>query len=201
MALEDILRAIELEAEEERGQILAEAERDIEAIAEGVREDAARIQAEVRRDRRERELVETQRIILRARADADRRMRACREDIYVRALDRARSRLGAIRTSPAYPSVFRSLLDEALASLAAAEVVQVDPRDVAIVAEIGSGCSPPLCVASDIETWGGVVVGTSDGRAVRNTLEERLERADPFLRSIVASIVPGMAPWEEGAEG
>jgi vacuolar-type H+-ATPase subunit E/Vma4 len=92
-------------------------------------------------------------------------------------------------------------LDESLANLADAEVVQVDPRDVAIAEQVRSQRSLKLCIAPDIETWGGVVVRTADGRAVRNTLEERLERADPFLRPVVASIVPGMAPWEREAEG
>jgi vacuolar-type H+-ATPase subunit E/Vma4 len=201
MALEDILRAIEREADEELTRTLADAEREIDAITDRVRGDAARAQEEVRRDRRERDRVDVERILLRARADAGRSMREGREGVYAGALERARSCLAAIRRSPTYSQVFRSLLDESLANLADAEVVQVDPRDVAIAEQVRSQRSLKLCIAPDIETWGGVVVRTADGRAVRNTLEERLERADPFLRPVVASIVPGMAPWEREAEG
>jgi vacuolar-type H+-ATPase subunit E/Vma4 len=200
MALDDILRAIDREAEEEQMRILAGAQREVGAIVDRAREDAARIQDEVSRDRRERDRVDVERILLRARADAGRRMREGREAVYVRVLERARSNLGAIRASPAYPSVFGMLLDEALTSLTDAEVVHVDPRDAAVCAEVSSHRSSEPHVAADIETWGGVVACTADGRAVRNTLEERLERADAFLRPIVASIVPGMAPWAEEAE-
>lgn len=201
MGLEDILRAIEREAEEERSRIQADAQQEIDALIDRAREEATRIEEDVRRDGEKRDRADAERVLLRARAEALRRLRGSREAVYAQALERARSRLASIRATPAYLPMFRAMQEEALSAMREAEVVQVDPRDAALAEGLLPGSSLRLCIRPDIETWGGVVVRTQDGRGVRNTLEERLERAEPFLRPIVASVVPGMAPWDREAEG
>ena len=47
-----------------------------------------------------------------------------------------------------------------------------------------------LEVDASLDTWGGVEVAGADGRRVRNTLEERLARADAELRLTAARLIP-----------
>jgi vacuolar-type H+-ATPase subunit E/Vma4 len=55
-------------------------------------------------------------------------------------------------------------------------ITRIDPRDEALAPQ----------GESTLETWGGVELEAADGRVVRNTLEERLRRAEPELRRLAA---------------
>ncbi len=190
MALQDILAAIERDGEREVAATLAEAEREAASILARAREEASRRAAEVEGAAAAELEAEEERILREARLRATRLLREAREEVYRAALAEARRRLAGVRARPCYPAILRALLEEALAALPEAEVVVADARD----AEAFAGAAGGRSVRPALETWGGVEVATGDGRLVRNTLEERLARAEPFLRALVASRIPGMAP-------
>lgn len=196
MPIEDILEAIRHEADEELARLGSDADRGVEAILGPAREEAARVAEEVRRAREAEACTEAERIRLAALAQAAKRLREAREDAYASALERARTRLGSLRERPEYRRILASLVEEALSALPDALTLQVDPRDAGLVGELGS----VVAVVPEIQTWGGAVA-TADGREVRNTLEERLGRADPYLRPLVVEVVPEMATWLDGANG
>ena len=76
----------------------------------------------------------------------------------------------------------RSLIVESLEALPAATVLRVDARDEVLAAGMLAG--RVLQVRAELETAGGVDVSSGDGRAVRNTFEERLANAEPELRML-----------------
>lgn len=194
MPLEDILLAMQREADETLARIAVDGDRQVEEIMGPARAEAARAAEEVRKARESEACAEAERIRLSARAQAAGRLRDAREEAYARVLELARARLSSIRDRPGYPRVLRSLLEEAIGALPDATGVHVDDRDADLIREDDAVLHERVAVVPGLLTWGGVVA-TAEGREVRNTLEERLSRADPFLRPIVAEEIPQLATW------
>ncbi len=203
MALADILLDIEREADAEVERIRAEAERESEELI-GAARAAADLDASELSEARHAELQDERHgLLARAASEATATLRDAREEVIARVLARVREHLADLRAEPSYPSLLRALAGEALEALPEASTILVDRRDAdamrAVVNEADPSGERDLRVESSLETWGGVEVATSDGRLVRNTLEERLERATTYLRPLIASIVPGLAP-DDGLE-
>lgn len=178
MALDDLLRAIEVEADEER--LLVERERSAAATAiiEAARLEAAAVEVELARAPEGAALAEAERERALARLQAAGTVRGAREEAFVSLLGRIRDELDALRGSDGYPAVFRALVTESRAALPEGLVLRVDRRDADLAASIAGD----LRVDAVLDTWGGVELVGDDGRTVRNTLEERLVNADQLLR-------------------
>jgi len=178
MALEDLLRAIEDEADEER--LLADRAKSAAAtaIVEAARQEAAAVEAELTRAPEREALAEAEGERAQARLQAVDTVRVAREAAFVSLLDRIRDELAALRGSDGYPAVFRALLGESRAALPEGRLLRVDRRD----ADLAASLAGDLQVVATLDTWGGVELAGDDGRTIRNTLEERLVNADPLLR-------------------
>lgn len=178
MALDDLLRAIEVEADEER--LLADQERSAAAtaIVEAARQEAASLKAELTGAPETEAQAEAERERALARLQAAGAVRAAREDAFVSLLGRIREELAALRATDLYPAVFRALLGESRVALPAGRVLRVDRHDAALAASMAGD----LQVVATLDTWGGVELAADDGRTIRNTLEERLANADQMLR-------------------
>jgi vacuolar-type H+-ATPase subunit E/Vma4 len=178
MALDDLLRAIEADADEER--VLADRERTASAtaIVDAARREAAVLEAELARAPEEESLAAAERVRALARLQAADTVRVAREEAYASLLGRVREELSALRGSPSYPAVFRGLLNESRAALPEAQELRVDRRD-AVLAAAAAG---DLRVVAVLDSWGGVELVGDDGRTIKNTLEERLANADTLLR-------------------
>lgn len=188
MSVEDIIGAIQRETTAEVEAIAREAQATAEKIVGDGSARAVAIEAAAVDARREEIEQAADRIRNRARLEADRTMRAARDDVVHGLLDATAAKLAAIRTSDGYPSVLARLLDEAQSALPTAAVLHVDARDER-AAEIAAG-DAGLEVVADLDTDGGMVLSSRDGRTVDNTIERRLARADPYLRQIVREMVP-----------
>jgi vacuolar-type H+-ATPase subunit E/Vma4 len=116
------------------------------------------------------------RLVNAARLEALRQTRASQETIFAAAHSQLRERLREARSRPDYAALFAALLAEAQAALPGATVIRIDPLDAALAPH----------AESTLDTWGGVELEAADGRIVRNTLEERLRRAEPELRRLAA---------------
>jgi vacuolar-type H+-ATPase subunit E/Vma4 len=178
MALDDLLRAIEAEADEERLRADRERAASAAAIVDAATREAAAVEAELTRAPEAESLVAAERVRALARLHAARTVRAAREEAYASVLGRIREELSALRGSATYPAVFRALLDESRAALPDARELHVDPRDD----DLAAGLAGDLKVIAVLDTWGGVELADGDGRIVRNTIEERLANADLLLR-------------------
>jgi vacuolar-type H+-ATPase subunit E/Vma4 len=178
MALDDLLSAIEADAEAER--IVADREKAAAAtaIVDAARREAAALETQLTAAPEEKTLAEAEGIRALARLRAAATLRVAREEAYVSVLGRVREQLSAARVSQTYPAMFRTLLNESRAALPDAHDLRVDPRD----ADLAVSMAGDLTVIPVLDTWGGVELAGADGRTVRNTLEVRLANADLLLR-------------------
>jgi V/A-type H+/Na+-transporting ATPase subunit E len=178
MALEDLLRAIEAEADEER--LLADRERSAAAtaIVEAARQEAATVAAELTRAPEGEALAEAERERALARLQAAETVRVACEQAFGSLLGRIRGELATLRGSDAYPAVFEALLAESRAALPQGRELRIDRRDADLTASLAGD----LQVVTTLDTWGGLELAGDDGRTIRNTLEERLVNADQLLR-------------------
>jgi vacuolar-type H+-ATPase subunit E/Vma4 len=189
VALADILAAIERDGAAEVARIGAAAEAEAGAAARRAEAEGAELEARLARARDGEVAREAARLGIEARKDAARALRRAREAACARAIAAARRLLAEARWRPAYRAIFRALALEAAAALPDASVMRVDPRDAAIAAAIAPEVAPRARIDASLETAGGLELATDDGREARNTLEERLLRAEPLLRRIAMGAI------------
>lgn len=187
MAIEDIFRALEVQADEECRLILEGAKAQAKAIEEEARDESKRI-----RDRR----VEVADVSVRARAQhllnaarlENRKATAAAKDGGVEGVFAEASRqLAGLRGTPEYERIFRSLAEEALSGAEGDVVVRVDPADIklanATLAESGRKGE----VEGDLESSGGLTVVSNGGTVIRrNTFEDRIHKARPLVQSQIS---------------
>lgn len=189
MALNDILEAIRADAADEATELRHNAEREIEAIRTQGADLAERLRLEAATARDE-ETADAARVIRnRARLEVSRRLRTSREAVYQSALTQVEARLASLREDDRYPRLFAGLVEEARQALPAGNVLRIDPRDMQLAERLLEADSR-LTLEASLSTWGGVELGTEDGRRILNTIEARLERAGPHLRQTFAELVP-----------
>lgn len=191
MPLADLLSAIEAEAAEELERLDRRSREEAAAILGRARAEAAALETELAAAVEPAARAEAERIRAGARLEASATLRDAREGAFAATVDAVRVRLATIRESPRYPELLASLLEESRRVLPDAAVLRVDPRDEVLARELAG----ELRVEAVLESWGGLELA-AEGRAVRNTLEHRLESAAPILRRRFASSIPAQAESE-----
>ncbi|MFI7426877.1 hypothetical protein ACIBPB_07805 [Micromonospora sp. NPDC049836] len=192
MALDDLLRAIEAEADEQRLLADRATAASAAAIVEAAGLQAAALQAQLAAAPEAESLAAAETVRAAARLQAAAAVRAAREQAYRSLLDRIREKLSGLRGSAAYPAVFRALLDESRAALPDARELRVDPHD----ADLATSMAGELRVVAVLDAWGGLELAGDDGRTIRNTLEERLANADLELRGRFGRRLDASLPTE-----
>jgi len=207
MAIEDILGTLEEQAATEIEAILADARARARAIEDAAREEAARSTA-ARIARAEEAARGTATAELGHARMRERNAAAADESATVtRAFAMAEERLAAVRTGPAYPSVFAALAAEALDGVEGPCEVRVAPEDVLLAERAvrdagrggvpdgrrgadGAAAPPRVSVAPTLATSGGVAVACADGRVLRlNTFESRLDKLRRVAVNDVAQVL------------
>ena len=190
MALEDIFRALEEQAERDVEAVLAEAREHAAVIVDQAQAEAAQV-LEHRLAEAERAAISRSSHALNAvRLDARKRVAAVKERAVSDAFDGAIAQLGSVRSSADYPSIFRGLATEALADVEDDFAVLVDPADVELATQVLAEMDLKGEVRGELATAGGLVVMTEGARvARRNTLEDRLGKLRGLAQSDVAEIL------------
>jgi len=190
MALDDIFKALDQQADEECEQILREAHDHSDVIQADAEDQAEAI--------REARVADTERLtrlraaqtVNAAKLGARKRVAAVKQRGVERSFERAAALLGKARASERYPAVFRGLAEEALAGLAGDITVLVDPADEKLAAETLASLGVAATVKPEISTSGGLVVVLEGGRIIRrNTFEDRLAKVRERAQASVAEIV------------
>lgn len=190
MALEDIFRALEEQAESECEAIVASARAQAEAIAEEAAEQAKSICATCVDTLGAAARTKATRRINEAKLEAKKRVAAIKEAAVADVFESAERKLESIRETDGYATLFRSLLDEALGGDRSSSTVLVDVRDLDLAKRALVELGVEAEVKPEITTSGGVVVERAEGRILRkNTFEERLERVRQSVRAEVAEIL------------
>jgi len=187
MALEDIFRALEEQAEQECRQILEDARDQADAIIEEANEKAQEIRdnmvAEAERVTRRR----ASQSVNSARLETKKKVAALKQDAVAGVFDKALESMRTLRDSGAYPATFKALAEEAVAGLDGGVEVLVDPADADLARRTFEEKGIDAAVKPEISTSGGLVVVTGGGRIMRrNTLEDRLGKVRQLIQSDVA---------------
>ena len=190
MAIEDILRALE-----EQGQA------DCEACTDEARAHAAQIIEDARARAQQIHENHVAAVERSARADAMKKVNAARlkgrmQVSGVRGngldsvFDAARGSLNKLHDVADYDALFASLAREALAGVEGPVVIRVAAKDEALARQTAAQLGVSADVRGDLETAGGLVVEAAGGKIVRrNTFEDRLERARPYIQADVARVL------------
>lgn len=190
MALEDIFKALEEQADKECEQILTDARDQAEAILADAADQAERTQSEYLEGTDRTVRSKTSQQVNSARLEAKKRVAAVKERAIGQVFDEAVKSLEALRRTDAYPTLMKELLQEAVSSIDEEYTIRVDQEDVAVATQVAKGLGITAPVEADIETIGGVVITFGDGRiARRNTLEDRLDKARQFIQADVAELM------------
>lgn len=192
MALDDLLSAMRAEAEAEITRLDDESRRQAAGIlADAEREADGLVQDSRRRARIELEAESVRRRAL-ARLAADRVRAAAREDLFAELMDELRRRLADVRAEEGYDRLLAELLRESRTALPGARRLLVDPRDAALAHRLAAELASALEVRPELTTSAGLDLETDDGRRVRNTVEARLQAAEPELRLCFAHAVSAL---------
>lgn len=190
MALEDIFRALEEQAQRECDEILQDARDQAESISAEAADQAEAIRA-ARTEEAER--VTRQRAAQSANSaklEAKKRVAGVKEAAVSAAFESAGGSLGKVRGSSGYPAVFKALAEEALAGMEGELEVWVDPADAALAEATLRELGVSAAVRPELETSGGLMVTKDSGRIMRrNTFENRLEKVRLLAQADVAEIL------------
>jgi vacuolar-type H+-ATPase subunit E/Vma4 len=178
MALTELLRAIEADADAERALAERTLAEEAQTIIEGARREALALRAELAAAPEAQARTEAERVRALARVHASSAIRSAREAAFASTLAGVRARLAGVRETDGYPQLLEALLAESRAALPGARELRVDPRDVGLATPLAEG----LSVEATLATWGGLELAGDDGRTIRNTFEERLGNAELLLR-------------------
>lgn len=197
MSLQAILETIENRGATQLQVIASQADLQAREIISRAQLEAAALREQACHAALEPATRERARLIQRARLEALHKVGETREALVDLALDEVGSRLARSREQAGYPEVLRRLIRETLLELEISPETTTgkikasldgDPRDRNIIEGfLGELGLDPL-VDFDLACWGGLIGQSEDGRVVVvNTLEARLERATPFLRTFLAA--------------
>jgi V/A-type H+-transporting ATPase subunit E len=192
MAIEDIIHALEQQADAEVKDILDAARMQADAIMEDARAEAEKIKAEKVEHARAMAESRAAQLTNSAKLDNKRVLAAARESSIEGVYSAAAGELSKLRRDGSYPALFAALAKEALDGVEGDVVVMVDPADE----ELGTRVLAELGVNATIDTSeptsGGLTVVTGGGHIFRrNTLDVRLGKVRKLGQARVAGILFG----------
>ena len=199
MPLENILQALEAEAERRVAEIEQAAQAEIVQIRAQAQSEAA-----VTRQKQLAAITaplraEQARILNHAKLEALQIVQGTRENLMTTVLEAATRRLAELTSTTAYTEVLRQLTREAVAALGANGQVclRVQSNDVALVKRIAQELGLSATVSGGLEhedslagSGGGLVASTPDGRiSLLNTPTIRLRRVASLYRAQIAALL------------
>ena len=198
MPLENILHALE-----------AEAERLVTEIGQATQAEVERIRAEAQAEApvvRQKHITaieaplraEQARILNRAKLEVLQIVMGTREDLITAVLEAAARRLEALPSTEAYADLLRQLMQEAVDAFGANSLcLRVQSSDVALMKRIVREMGLSATVTGGLENeespvgnLGGVIATSSDGRiSLVNTSAARLKRVASLYRAQIAEMM------------
>jgi V/A-type H+-transporting ATPase subunit E len=190
VAIEDIFKALEEQADAECEGILEQAKgqaggivADAEAEAESIKERRV-ADADAAARSRSSHALNT------ARLEGKKGVAALKGREIEDTFTSSRQALTTVRGRADYAELFEALASEALAGVDGEFDLLVDPADEALGRDTLAKLGRQATVKPELETAGGVVVTTHGGRvARRNTLEDRLDKVRHVAQADVARIL------------
>ncbi len=190
MALEDIFKALEQQAERDITDVLAEARARAAALVAEAEIEAQRIRERHVADAESAANSRAAQSRNSARLEARRLLAGVRQKAVSEAFEKAKLAMEDLRSSEGYGELFERLLGEALDGVSGEFDVLVDKRDGTLARASLSSRGLDQDAASDLTTAGGVIISMKEGRILRkNTLESRFEKFVDNAHADVAEIL------------
>ena len=201
MPLQNILQALEAEAERQVAEIEQAARDEAKHIRAHARTKAADVRQEHMAAIQSPLQVERARILNQAKLEALRVVMGTRETLIASALEEAARCLASLPTTRAYARLLQRLAQEAVNVFGASSRLRlrVQSCDVELMSRIVQETGLPATVEGGLEgeasLWGslgGLIAATPNARiSLVNTLDARLGRVASLYRSQIAEIVLG----------
>lgn len=190
MAIEDILKALEDQAQADIDSVMTEAEEHAKLIISEAEDEARRVHDHYTHQVEKVAESKATKSVNAAKLESKMIVSASKGDGLQSVFDVARERLAAIHDSSDYAVLFEALAREAFAGLEGDLVVHVGSADVGLAHDVVASAGVLATVLGDLESAGGLVVEADGGRIIRrNTLEDRLDRARQLTESEVAKVL------------
>lgn len=190
MALEDIFRALEEQADKDSEAVLTEARAHASAIVEEAELAAARTRDEHVEQAGKAARARSAQDINSARLETRKQLAGVKERAVSVVFDDALVDLAKVRSGADYPEVFARLADEAVEGVSTQFALLVDPADADLAAAYLAKKGLTAEIRPALATAGGVVVAFDNDRVMRrNTLEDRLDKLRGLAQAEVAEIL------------
>lgn len=190
MAIEDILKALEEQAQADIDALMSEAGEHANHILDEARSEATRIREHYSQQVEKAAEGKAAKQVNATRLAAKMAVSSVRGQGLESVFSASKEKLGTLRSQKGYQELFNKLAEEAAAGLEGSLLIHVDPADAAQAKSAISALKLDATVATDISTAGGLTVEADGGRVVRrNTLEDRLDRARQLVEADVARVL------------
>jgi len=190
MAIEDIFRALEEQADAECTEILRVAEAQASSIRDEAHREAERTKAAKLAAIEDVVVSKVGKTINAARLENRKALAAVRDNAVEQAFSGALERLGALRSTADYERIFRKLAEETFVGVSGDCDVLVDPADAALAEKVVKAINPTCVIKPELSTAGGLIAVTVGGKVTRrNTFESRLDKARTLAQAQVAEIL------------
>jgi vacuolar-type H+-ATPase subunit E/Vma4 len=190
MAIEDIFKALEEQADSEVNHILHVATVQSDAVEHEARDEAERITGAKIEAADHAVRSKATKAVNAARLQVERDLAKVRDEAVDAVFADAKSRLAAMRGTAEYERIFAALAKEALTGMDGACEVLVAPEDADLAAKTVAALGVDAKVSPTLDTIGGLVVSAHEGRVVRrNTFESRMLKARSVGGARVAEVL------------
>jgi vacuolar-type H+-ATPase subunit E/Vma4 len=190
MAIEDILRALDEQADGDCRALVDSAKQQAKSIVDEAKAEADRIRAYKVSATEEQVRSRAAQIVNAAKLERRRRIAAAQDAGVDKVYAEAGIALGSSRGTKEYDVLFRALASEASARAIGDLAVQVAPDDVALATKVMSDLGLTAEIGTSADIIGGLTVISSAGRVYRrNTIGDRLEKVRKHVQSEVAEIL------------
>ena len=193
MAHEDLIKSIEIAAEERNRETISNTEREIDKIIAEAESEASSIRVQYLEKAKKNLTLEMNRQRFLTNQEIKRNFSFVREDLIGDAFLKAKEMLSGIRSDKQYASFYSSLIREIFDALPGEEVtLHIDPADSRLCREIVHDLDLKCQIIEDITTIGGLS-GSSSDELIRasNTIESRLENVRTQCGMEIVSVLLG----------
>lgn len=189
MAIEDILKTLDEQAQDDCDAVLDEAREHAKLILDDAQRGADEIHEGFARQVERVARAEASRVVNAARLEAKMKVSTAKGDGVSSVFATAKSQLAAVRDA-GYDGLFAQLAAEALAGLEGEVVLRVAPGDADRAIQAATNAGLVAEIDDTLGSAGGLIAEAYNGRVIRrNTLEDRLERVGQFKQADVARVL------------
>ena len=189
MAIEDILKTLDDQAQADCEAVVAEAHEHAKLILDDAQRSAETIHENFARQVERIAKANASKLVNAARLEAKMEVSSAKGDGVASVFEAARGKLASLRTAD-YDRLFEALSAEALEGSGGNVTIRVTEADVDRAQRAAAANGVPAEVVGDLDTAGGLVVEVFGGRIIRrNTLEDRLERVSQIVQADVARVL------------